>query len=384
MADELKFRLANGDDAFALMRLHQLAAPRPLHDPLMLDYGRLQSLLTGKSTDSWFVGEDARTGELVVGASVMHDTEQRLAKMHRLYVAPSVEDMPAATKGVLSFLLAHLDAQGETDVLYTATWKLTLAQLELTREMGFRTAGIFPNVPAADVSRVNSITVYFFRDVLTTRRFTDFTIHPAVRPFFDLVRRECNLPNVADAVIDPAAARAPSTYTLSDLEVINAAKFVAYRFDLLKERKFLSVSFYPFQEPDVLITVPRQEVEIFVRMIPKLRFAMIIGEKVNVPVDPSLLYRAVGEILNEKGITYIEMLNDAADVSGTQFLLQAGYIPCVYFPCLKTHGNLRRDIVVFGKSFEKGRLRPEFVGPQLREFWDHYWQLDHDLLQARP
>jgi len=53
-------------------------------------------------------------------------------------------------------------------------------------------------------------------------------------------------------VADPPSAAAPpaSAESLADLEVINAARFVAYRFGLLKERQFLSVSYYPFQEPD--------------------------------------------------------------------------------------------------------------------------------------
>ena len=48
----------------------------------------------------------------------------------------------------------------------------------------------------------------------------------------------------------------------------------------------------------------------------------------------------------------IEVINDAADVAGTECIMRAGFVPCGYLPCLKHAGDKRRDYVVFTRSYE--------------------------------
>jgi len=142
-------------------------------------------------------------------------------------------------------------------------------------------------------------------------------------------------------------------HELPQLEIIPAPSFVAHRFAKLKERQALSVHFYPFHEPNVLITDPAQRIEIFIKMVPEERFAAILGERLDVYVNPVELYRKIAVLLNQHGITYLEVINDAGDLAGTQAILDAGFLPCAYFPSFKRLGDSRWDYVVFSCSFEK-------------------------------
>jgi hypothetical protein len=64
------------------------------------------------------------------------------------------------------------------------------------------------------------------------------------------------------------------------------------------------------------------------------------------------MYKQVLTLLREQGVSYVEIINDAADLYGTECILKAGFTPCAYVPAFKRQGQKRRDYVVFGKSFE--------------------------------
>ena len=134
-----------------------------------------------------------------------------------------------------------------------------------------------------------------------------------VRPFYEIVRRECGLPALAEAVVENPGG---SFDSLPELEIIKAPKFVTHRFERLKERKSLSVHFYPFHEPNALVTDPAQRIEIFIRMIPQIQFAAVIGERLDLSVNPAELYLQLALMLREHNVTYVEIINDAADPWG--------------------------------------------------------------------
>ncbi|MDD5628218.1 MAG: hypothetical protein PHU21_04075, partial [Elusimicrobia bacterium] len=120
----------------------------------------------------------------------------------------------------------------------------------------------------------------------------------------------------------------------------------------IKARKHLSVNFFPFETPNILFTSPDGKVEVFVRLVKQTRFACILAEHLSASVDPVRLYREVAQMLYNSRVIYIEVINDAADVLGTECILQAGFAPCGYMPCLKEAEDKRRDYAVFARSYE--------------------------------
>jgi len=339
-------RLAGPGDAGAVTRFDPAFSPgsreRCLPDPS----GLASAMESGELL--CFMAE--RDGAPEALLFMLHDAAQGLCKLHRIYVPAEAGNAGEISKALILAALEILRrSPAMPDIVYATTRTLTPEQQQITLDAGFRMLGVFPNAYGADRSGVNGLTAYFFDGVLEKKRRGRFPLHPALAPFYEIAAAECGLETMEAAAPPPCDWRRDSR--LPALEPIRAARFVEGRFGLLKSRTSLAASFYPFQKPNLLITNPEQTIEIFCRAADNIRFAAVIGERIAEPVDPVRLYLEISGILETSGSSYVEMINDAADISGVDCLLRAGYTPCAYFPCLKKHAGLRRDYVIFSKSF---------------------------------
>lgn len=353
----IKYRPAGKEDIPALLELFRAAdaclpagaartdgAPAP-HPP--------QKLLEEMQSENSILFAAEKGTKIVAAIFVLTERKHGLCKIYRMCADPGTRCEEEILKGLLLFTADCLkNSDFRPDVLYTTTRTLTLKQQEFTLEMGFKILGIFPNVPGRTPGGLYSLTAFYFNNALADKRYTDFTLHPAIAPFYEVVRKECGLGKLTVSP-PPAPPADRDATTLPVLEALDAPGFVARRFDMLKERKFLPANFYPFQKPNILITSPDQGVEIFVKAVQEPRFAAIVAEKLDVAVNPVRLYEATARILRGLNISYIEVINDAADAAGISDILDAGYLPCAYFPALKRQGNTRRDFIIFSKTFEK-------------------------------
>jgi hypothetical protein len=387
-------RPATPADAFDLMRLYQeCGAARTDRDPVLLDHAWLSDLLASPA-GSWYLAEqDGRPSGMV---AFLVDRDQALAKISRMHVragAPGERDQDTrATRAMLEFAIQDMRAsRAGADVVYTTTRSLTLSQQSLTLDLGFRILGIFPNAAGADELRLNGLTAWFADGVLERMRIAPASLHPAVLPFYEIVRRQCALPPLPAAPLPSGArgagrrpeaasgpvgpASGPCDAPLPQLELIEAPAFVRHRFHRLSELRSLTLTFYPFAEPNALVTDPEQTVEVFIRVIPDMRFATILAERIDRPLSPVSMYRRIAEMLKSRHVTYVEVINDAADIAGIECIIQAGYLPCAYFPCLKKLGDSRRDFVVFGRTFELPELATTDVDPVYVEFFHEHQRL---------
>lgn len=376
----IDYRRAELKDVEPLMRLHQKAAENVLDDPLLVDYRKLKEAIQSQAT-VWIVAD--RDGEVPAALSILLDRENRLAKINRFIVDPNWPQHEEVLKRALPLLIRYLGEKG-IEVIYNTTRTLSLEQQELTLGMGFKILGIFPNAQGADPLKINGLTAYFADGVLENRRHHDFKLHPLVQPIYRLAQTQCTLPDLPPA--DVSGVPSDSFHALPKLEIIHASAFVAHRYGRLKERRSLNSAFYPFQQPNALITDPAQKIEMFVRVFPEMKFAAIIGERLDLPVNPAELYNEVSVMLNREGISFIEVINDAADPTGIEFITRACFIPCVYFPAFKDQGRERRDYVVFARSFE----RVLGAVPGLREvnrlyfeYLSEYYHLDEKIHFSR-
>ena len=339
-------RLVSPDDAHELMRLYQESFPKVKQDALFLDLARLRGALSD-SGRYWVAAE--RGGRLTALVALLHDAENRLGRIRRMYAAGSEAEKRADLGAALGFLLELIVKDDAADMIYSTTRTLTLEKQELTLEHGFKVLGVFPNAVYADPRRLNGLSAWFAPGVLAGKRHAEFALHPVIEPFFEIARRQCDLPKQEPAKVPPPPAGLPPA---PPLEMIEAKRFVAERYRQVRSRKHLSVNFFPFETPNILFTSPDGKVEVFVQHVKETRFACILGEHLTAAVDPVSLYREVAQMLYDSRAIYIEVINDAADASGTECILRAGFVPCGYMPCLKHAGDKRRDYAVFARSYE--------------------------------
>ncbi|MEK7743966.1 MAG: hypothetical protein AAB578_06225 [Elusimicrobiota bacterium] len=335
-----RIRMARPEDALALMRLFQDSPARLKGDPLFLDLRRLKEEIT-RPERWWTVAE--RDGEIGALVSLTLDAQNKVARIHRMIGENE------SIAGALAFLMKRVESQGAAEVVYSTTRNLTLEQQELTLKNGFKVLGVFPNAVYADPGRLNGLSAWFAPGVLDSRRRADFKLHPVIAPFYEIARKQCGLSKLAlcEAPEPPGGGEG-----VPELEMISAPRFVAERFRQLKARKNLSVNFYPFAKPNILLTSADGKAEVFVHMVPRTRFAGILAEHLTAAVDPVRLYAEVCRMLYESRVIYVEAINDAADSQGIECILRAGFTPSGYLPCLRQASDGRRDYVVFARSYE--------------------------------
>ncbi|MBI3535820.1 MAG: hypothetical protein HY072_10100 [Deltaproteobacteria bacterium] len=373
LQSSLNHSVARLADAFDLMNLYQKSAAALDSDPLFLDIRKLQEALKNTG-ELWFLGH--RGSELRCAMDIFIDYEQRIARLGHIVISPDEENIDETLKEIFKFSLDYLEHSLRTvDLLYTTTSTLTLKQQITLLDLNFKTLGIFPNFKGIDDTKLNGLTAYFFKNVLTLKRRDDFSLHPILMPFYEIIKSECALTPLPEAMLSNNSS-IKETISLPALELIQAPLFIGKRFQLLKQNQALGMNFYPFQTPDAVITDDVQNIEIFIKFQTSIRFAMIVGEHLRIRVDPTLLYTQVLKMLREKNISYVEIINDAADTVGNDCFYKAGFTPCGYFPALKLQGNQRRDYVVFGRCSEY-QMRPSLDLPSTYlAFFKQYYRLE--------
>jgi hypothetical protein len=240
---------------------------------------------------------------------------------------------------------------GAVDAVYTTTLSMPMDVQEVTLLEGFKILGVFPNAQGDDNSQLNGLTAYYFDGVLKNKRQSRFSLHPAIKPFYQICQSQLDLPDLGTST--PEQCRPALEYeSMPPIEIIRAPRLVRSKFLKMKEKPSQVINFYPFYMPNTLICDPDQSVEIYIRIDESKRFAAIISEHLQRSVEPVQLYQAMLQLLREQGISYVEIINDAADAYGIQCILDSTFTPCAYLPALKCQNETRRDYVVFGKSFE--------------------------------
>lgn len=368
----IQYRPAGSKDACSLMRLYRMNSDTcSYRDPVFSDPQSLEAAL-GSKTAMCFVAD--KDGEAAAACLVLTDPDNRLCKLHWMGFDPSLNDSTAVLSGTLLFMMDRLKHDRAVDIIYSTTRNIAPPQQELTVQAGFKTLGIFPTVSGADSTRINRLTAWFFDDVLTGARYAKFSLHPVVKPFFEIAGRQCLLPPLPAA--PDGSFSSFKAEKLPPLELIRAPRFVEYMFGQLMEKNILAAKFYPFQKPDALISDPARNIGVFLKIIPQLRFAAVIGEQLDLPVDPVELYRRVGRMLHDDHVEYIEIINDAADAAGIDCILKAGFLPCGYFPAFRKQGGYRRDYVILARTSRKFVYPPELkLNPADTDYLREYSKL---------
>ncbi len=369
IAQAFSIRPASHGDVMPIVEMYQGAAVEVMNDPLFLDHRKLGSSLSDKGFQ-WIVAEAG--GKIVGVLAVKRDLEQRIGKIVRLYTDPLAD---GGRKIQRSLIAAAAEAgRPQLDLLFITTRFISFDQLLLSVEEGFRFLGFFPTSARERTRNPAGVTVRYFDGVLEGKRFQGFPLHPIVAPFFELICDDWTLPPLP-AFHPPRVEEALGTGAV-ELELIEAPNFVRRKYSRLREMDLLSTNFYPFQEPNVLLTDPEGKLEVFAAVNDSFRFASVIVERLEIPVDPSVLYREVARLLHDRNMSYIEMIVDAADCQGIEFMTRAGFVPVVYFPALKMHGNQRRDFVVLGHTYERLLFCVESLRTRFPKFTRVYADLE--------
>jgi len=378
IADQTVLRRASRTDAFAIVDLYRRVYEGTYSDPVMGDPQLLQAALK-QSEYFWFVGE--QSGALVASVVYRYDPENALAKVYGAVVEPSCRGQ-GLTEKLMIFGYETLRKQTPpVEVVYATTRTVSSAPQKLTANLGYKKLGVFPNVHKTDGYETHCLTAKFTEAALQMR-FTDFELHPKVAPIFEITRKECGLAPL------PIASRKSVSWVKSvlsqdpagcELEVIQAEKFVKYRFNQEKAGGLGHHWFFPFHEPNLLLTTADQSIEVFCFFSLLDQHCVLIGVRDANHLGLLRILEQSSRMLRDLGARYVEFIMRADEIEKIESSIQAEFIPGAYFPSMHQSGEWRFDFVSFSRSFEILNFKNLSLEGVNRDYILQYFNLWKDI-----
>lgn len=344
-------RLAQPSDALEISLLYHKVYKGQYSAPLMRDVNLLQAFLTDPSS-VWVVAE--KNKELVCSVVYEIDLPNRLAKTFGGAVLPEHRGAKLLEKAMtFGFEALTKNTKPGVEVIYATTRTATIAPQIVTEKLGYRKLGIFPNIHRTDDYETHCLVAHFNGAALE-KRFTHFQMHPKVAALYEIVRKECALPPLEVANTDQirAAFTAPDPLQAIPLEFLDAPKYTIHKFRELRESGLLPYSFYPFHEPNVMLSSPDDQIQVFLHLAPLDKYCTIVGIRKPNTLSANQLLRNVSKLLRERGVRYIETIVRADKLATVDHILNAGFIPSAYFPAFQVQDQRRYDYIVLSKTFE--------------------------------
>ncbi len=361
---------ATESDAVGISMLYHDVYQGKYPNPLMMDVSQLKAFIA-EEKGLWVI---MKKGERIIGSTVYQlDRTHRIAKAYGAVIFPGFRGNKLLEKAMSTaenYLVKECRA---VDIIYATTRTVTSAPQKVARNLGYKNLGILPNVRKTDKYETHCLTAQFAEGVLENKHQPPY-VYPKVKPFYDIVSRECRLPELENA--PPELLRSEDkNEAVPVLEVVDAPAFVAHRFAVLKEKEELMTNFFPFYEPNIVIVSPCQKIEIFVHLSTIDRHSIIIGVKLPESLNLTRVLEAVCGLLHQRNARYIEIMARACRLQMIDSIYRSDFVPCAYFPALQLHENQRYDYVVFSKTFEVLNFDGLIFEDSNRDFVVTYYKL---------
>jgi hypothetical protein len=343
---EFQLRKAHLHDMASIFQLYAGAYDGTYPDPTFSDVRKLENAIESK--DKLIFVCCNTDGDLVASILFLYEEKTRLSKAGAAVVSPKFRGQQLTQK-LIKFGTDFIQGKcGGMDVLYITTRTIHKAAQILTQQIGFKQLGIFPNVHKTEEYETHALAAIHYNNSLE-KRYIDFEQHPKVLPLFNIVRENIELPEMKIAEIWNKKHYSGKVPTL---EVIEAREYIKLRSQKLQETREIELAFFPFHTPNILITSPEQNIEVYAYVNELDNHCVITGCKIDREVSFTDLFLKVSNILRSRGIRYIEIIIRANRLNIIEKITKAKFIPCGYVPAFQLEGDKRYDYVVFSRSYE--------------------------------
>jgi RimJ/RimL family protein N-acetyltransferase len=342
----MKKQLASEQDIFQISQLYFDVYQGTYPDPLMKDFGLIRQFIQSDA-GFWFITKD-ENNEVVASVLAAYDRDNLIAKAFGAVVRNEFRG-----QGIMEDLLSYginflREKTAGVDIIYSTTRTVNEAAQTLTEKLGFKKIGIFPNAHRTSEYETHCLAAIIYNSALE-KRHTNYKLHHEMESLYSVVQNEVGLPSLD--IIEPEK---PSKVLVSpqELEVVKSPKFVAYRYNFLKQEKKLEFEFFPFHQPNLVIISPDQSIELFCHLSSVDGYCVIVGGKMPSNLNFGELFLLSNRLLRDAGARYIEVIVRADRPKILESILRAKFIPCGFFPAFQLVGDKRYDFLVFSRSFE--------------------------------
>jgi ribosomal protein S18 acetylase RimI-like enzyme len=339
-------RRASIKDGIKIIELYDQIYQGSYPDPCMLEYQSFKDFIK-KPNHFWFVADNE--GD-VVGSLVMnYDPEHLLGKAYGAAVKADFQGHGILTKMMEHGLNYLKDMTPGLEVVYATNRSVNEVAQSLVEKFGFKKLGIFPNTHKSLEYETHTLAALLTPQALK-KRFTHYKMHEEFKALYEIIKTE--IPELEDPIefIDPE----PSSRLLRiapTLEIINSYHFVNYRHDLLTKNGALEFDFFPFHEPNIMISSPDQSIEIFCHLSGD-GHCVIIGGKVAENIHYTDLMKRTCLLLRDYGARYIEIILRADKPKILNSIIASKMIPSAFFRAFQLKDGKRYDFVVLSRSYE--------------------------------
>lgn len=339
------YREAQTLDMASILNLYFEVYGGSYPDPMFTSYPELEKAISSKNH---FVFVAELQNKIIACLLFKYDESNLLAKAAAAVVDNRFRGHNITQKMISNGIKFLQKNTLGLELIYVTTRTVNKAAQLLTQNMGFKKLGIFPNVHKTKDYETHALAAIVLPNAVE-KRYKNFKQHPKVYELFKLVQSECELTPMEIAYewdIKTYSGKVPI------LEIINAPEFVKNRFVNHTKDECIDFAFYPFIMPNVMITSPNGNIEIFLEINELDQSCIVIGCKIDREVSFTDLFLEVCNMLRDKGVRYIEMITRAHRLNIIDKMIKAKFIPSAYLPALQLEDGKRYDYVIFSRSFE--------------------------------
>lgn len=316
-----------------------------------------------------------RAQDKVAGSVIfIVDRSLKLGKVFGGVVAEEFRGFDLMEK-MMAFGLERLALKQEARSVYATTRTVSLAPQRLTEKLGFKKLGIFPNAHKVNLSETHTLAVSYDADALKERAGRP-RLPALLKGFFDIVRREASLEE-AEYLDLPVDSNPPNAAVA--FEYLAAPQFILRRFQEAKQEGRLILDFFPFQEPNLLITTADGGAGVYCYRSGKDGHCVLTGARPG-NLDLRQLLEHGSRFLEGMGVRYIEVLMPGEAAEDIWQALGAGFLPSAYYPAMrwdKPGGG--RDYVVMSRSLAMLHFKGISLQPAYADYLREYFRLWSEL-----
>jgi len=384
------WRLADGRSiALRNARPDEADAIRELYTSQYGDRYTLAEVMDGDKNEEvlsspdwhWILAEcEGRlVASLIFGLEPIH----RLGKALGGVVLPDMRGSKVMRVMLEEGLRLHLREGGPMDVVYAVV--RTFISLNFHHDLaqlGFVDTGIFPNVRKVAEYETHGLKVMLAPHCKEIRRRTPLLI-PQLQDLYGIVRARLDLEPAQIIPWNPSRPN-PDRVVLSPLYEAATAGRRKFLHQTTRNQVF---NFFPLHGPDMVLVDASRQIRVFLSYAAKDGHATILGLTPG-PYPRDVVLNSVTDYCEQMGCVYLELLVPAYEPRLQAEALQAGFLPCGYFPAAyRGSDGLRHDYVVCSKTYIplhfRGLRLTEEAKPFLLEFFKLYTSsLWEDLMDA--
>jgi hypothetical protein len=325
----------------------------------------------------WLTTRDIASGTLVGSVVFELDPVNKVAKIVALVTHPGFRNKRLASQMIDTQTATLLGPEGTMNSVYATTRTVSIGvQLIFTRS-GFLSLGIFPN--AHKLREYETTTLFAkFREGVLARRDSVIQIPAKLGPIYEVLGKHIathGLPVSRTKTEPPAIApgKPPAYYgDASEFEIVDAPEYVRRRFAETYTDPY--DRFYPFHQPNRLITSRDGKTEVYVHFSRADRYCAMLT--VNSPIHemgariPSIL-----SAMRDHGASYFEILIGVEHQRSIETLILHRFLPSAIYPAMtETNGKLN-DFVVMSRSMEPLNFQGMTIDHSFKPYVDQYVEL---------